>query len=224
MHTEIRRERLLTLGGVVFTGLLVLAAAAFPMPPGGDISAGKKPAWLAAHHDAALAQSYIRAVAALAFVALAVGIALVIRRHGASRLATATAFAGGIASGLLTLLAQAAGIAAALAAADGTGAAVVRSLGYAEDGFLTLSSLPAVLLFAAAGVAFLRSRIVPPWLAWLTLAGAPFAVLDALSYDGGPLEAVGILGLAFFLVWSLAAGVSIGAGRSGESGAAIDAV
>lgn len=33
--------------------------------------------------------------------------------------------------------------------------------------------------------------------------GVPLALLDAASYDGGPLAAVGIMGLAYFLVWSL---------------------
>ena len=40
----------------------------------------------------------------------------------------------------------------------------------------------------------------------LTLLGVPFAVLDALSYDSGPLESISILGLVFFLAWSLLVG------------------
>jgi hypothetical protein len=37
--------------------------------------------------------------------------------------------------------------------------------------------------------------------------------VDAASYDGGPLESVGVLGLAYFLLWSLAIGVSLFAAR-----------
>lgn len=216
MDNESRVERLLPLAGVAFTALMALAAVAFPMPPGGDISPGKKPAWLAAHHDAVIAQSYVRSLGALAFVVLALAIATLLRRHGQSRLTADAAFVGGVLSGLLLLLAQAAGIGSALAAGDGTSEAVVRSLGYAEDALLTLSSLPAIILFAAAGTAFRRTRLVPAWLAWITVAGVPFALLDALSYDGGPVEAVGILGLAYFLLWSLAVGISLVATRPGS--------
>lgn len=213
MQTEHRSERLLALGGVAFTALMALAAVAFPLTPGGDVSPGKKPAWLAAHANAVLAQGYVRALGALGFILLAVAVAALIRRHGASRSAATAALAGGLGSGLLLLLAQAAGIASALAAADGTSDTVVRSLGYAEDGFLTLSSLPAVILLAASGITFLRARLVPSWLCWFTLAGVPFALLDAASYDGGPLEPVGFLGLLYFLLWSLATGISLAASR-----------
>lgn len=222
MEDRTGAERLLPLAGVAFTALTMIGAIAFPMPSGGDIAPGRKPAWAAAHADAIVAQGYVRALAALAFVVLGVAVAGVIRREGASRTAGAAALAGGTASGLLLLLAQAAAIGSALAADDGAGAAVVRSLGYADDAFLTLSSLPAVLLFAAAGFWLLRARLVPTWLAWATLAGVPFALVDAASYDGGPLEAVGILGLAYFLLWSLAVGISLFAGRRPARTPALD--
>lgn len=209
MHEEATWQRLLPLAGVAFAALMVLAAVAFPLTPGGDVSPGKQPEWLGRHHDAIVAQGYIRALGAIAFVLLAAAVADVVRRRTGSALGASLALVGGVSSGLLLLLAQAAGIGSALAAADGTGADVVRSLGYAEDAFLTLSSLPAVLLFAAAGVAFVRARIVPAWLGWTTLAGVPFALLDAVSYDGGPVEAVGFVGLVYFLVWSLAVGTAL---------------
>lgn len=213
--------RLLPLAGVVYTALTVIAAVAFPMPPGGDVAPGRKPAWAAAHADAIVAQGYLRALAALAFVVLALVLAGVLRRAGASPTAAAAALVGGTATGLLLLLAQAAAIGSALAAGDGAGAGVVGSLGYADDAFLTLSSLPAVMLFAAAGYWLLRARLVPAWLAWATLAGVPFALVDAASYDGGPFEAVGVLGLAYFLLWSLAVGISLFADRRAARSAAL---
>ena len=222
METESRWERLLPLAGAAFAVLMVLAAATFPLTPGGDLSPGKKPAWLAAHHGAVVAQGYVRALGALAFIVLAVGIGALIRRHGASRAAATAALVGGVSSGLLLLAAQAAGIGSALAAGDGAGDAAVRSLGYGEDALLTLSSLPAVVLFAAAGSTFLRTRLVPRWLAWITLAGVPFALVDAGSYAGGPLEGIGFAGLVYFLVWSLAVGVSLVAARPANRGVAAD--
>jgi hypothetical protein len=221
MERHTGADRLLPLAGVVFTALNVLAAIAFPMPPGGDVAPGRRPAWSAAHAGAIVAQGYVRAAAALAFVLLAVAVAAVIRREGASRAAGTAALVCGAATGTLLLLAQAAAIGSGLAADDRAGAAVVRGLGYADDAFLTLSSLPAVVLFAAAGLWFLRARLVPAWLAWATLAGVPFALLDALSYDGGPFEAVGIIGLAYFLLWSLAIGISLFAGQRPPRAAAL---
>lgn len=56
---------------------------------------------------------------------------------------------------------------------------------------------------------FLKERLVPRWIAWLTLAGVPLALLDAASISGSPFEAIGILGLVYFLVWSLATGATL---------------
>ena len=94
-------------------------------------------------------------------------------------------------------------LSAALAAHDHLSAPVIRGFDSLNQGVLSLSSLPAVLLFAAAGTAFLHDPSAPRWLTTLTLVGVPLALLDASSYDGGPLAAVGIIGLAYFLIWSL---------------------
>ena len=53
----------------------------------------------------------------------------------------------------------------------------------------------------------LKLQLLPRWLTVLTLVGVPLALADAGSYDGGPLESVGLAGLAFFLLWSLVTGV-----------------
>lgn len=104
-------------------------------------------------------------------------------------------------------------MAAALYVDAGGDAAVTRALGSLQSGLLDVSALPGVLLFGAAGLAGLRSGFIPRWLAWLSLAGVPFALVDAGSYDGGPLESVGLLGLAYFLAWSLLIGVRLSLSR-----------
>jgi hypothetical protein len=203
-------ERYLPLSGAAFTTLTVAAAAAFPMPPGGDVSAASKPAWLGLHDNAIIGQSYLRALAAVAFITLAVAAAGACRRalpEGSSL--PSTALIGGAFTGGLLLLSQAVGLSAALFVHAGGSADTTRALAAVQDGFLDLSSLPAVLLFAAVGLTALRTRLLPRWLTVLTLLGVPFAVLDAASYDGGPFEAVGFLGLLYFLAWALLTGVRL---------------
>lgn len=205
-----RWERLLPLSGAAFAALMVLGAAAFPMPPGGDVSPASKPAWLATHYNTVIAQSYVRALGAVAFIALAVAAASACRRAlgGRSSLPTA-ALAGGAASGALLLLSQAVALGAALFVHAGGSPDTTRALGSLQNGFLDLSSLPAVLLFGAVGLSALRTSLLPRWLTIVTLAGVPLAVLDAASYDGGPLAAVGFLGLVYFLAWALLTGVRL---------------
>jgi hypothetical protein len=203
-------ERALPLAGAAFTGLTVLAAVVFPMPPGGDVSAASNPDWLAAHYNAVIAQSYVRALGALAFIVLAVAVGAACRRTvAAASSLPRIAIIGGALSGTLLLLSHAVGLAAALYTHDAGAADTTRALGALQNGFLDLSSLPAVLMFAAVGVASLRTGLLPRWLTVFTLVGVPFAVLDAISYDGGALEPVGFLGLIYFLAWALFTGVRL---------------
>jgi hypothetical protein len=206
-------QRALPLAGVAFTAITVLGGVAFAMPPGGDVSPASKPSWLAAHYNGVIAQSYVRALAAVAFIALAVAVGAAIQRvvPATSPLPRLATF-GGAACGTLLLLAQSVGVASALYVHDGGAAQTTRAMGDLQNGFLDLSSMPAVLLFAAAGAAGWRSGLFPKWLAALTLFGVPFALLDTASYDGGPLEPVGFIGLVYFLAWSLLIGVRLTAG------------
>jgi len=203
-----RAVRLLPAAGPAFAVLMVVAALTCPMPPGGDVSPASQPLWLADHVGPVIAQSYLRAGAALAFVLFAVALAGVLRRVLPPRtvLPDAALIVGTLTGGLL-LLSQAASIAAALLVRTGGAPDAVRVLAAMQDALLNLSSLPAVLLFAALGLGALRTgRLLPRWLTGLTLLGVPFALLDTLSYDSGPLESIGILGLVFFLAWSLLVG------------------
>lgn len=205
-----RWTRLLAASGLGFAALTVLGAVAFPMPPGGDVSPASKPLWLAAHQTATITQSYVRSLADLAFILFALVVAYTIRRRlDRATILPTIALVGGVLSGSLLLLAQATNLSAVLESRSGGSAAAVHTLGSLSDALLTLSSLPAALLFGAAGIAFLRTRVVPSWLAYLTLAGMPFAVLDAASYDGGPLETVGFLGVVYFLIWTAVTSIAL---------------
>jgi len=198
-----RTERILAAAGLLYPVLSVVGFAAFPQPPGGDVSAAHDPQWLIAHTGTVIGQSYIRALAALAFLVLAVAVARAVTPTAKSPSLPRLIVAGGAGCSILLLLAQATTLSAALATRDHLSPSVIPVFDSLNQGFLSLSSLPAVLLFAAAGAAFLHHASAPRWLTVLTLVGVPLALLDAASYDGGPLAAVGIMGLAYFLVWSL---------------------
>ncbi len=211
-------DRLLPASGAVFAVLMVVGAAAFPAPPGGDASPASQPSWLAAHRHAVIAQSYVRGFAAVAFVALAVALASALRRALPPRSALpATALIGGALSGALILLSQSLTLAATQLSSAGSGPDAIRALGAAGSAMLDFSALPAVLLFAAVGIGSLRAGILPRWLTGLSLAGVPIALIDAVSYDGGPLEAFGLIGLFFFLAWSLVVSLRLLVATSTES-------
>lgn len=197
-------RRLLAASSLIYPVLLILGFAAFPKPPGGDVSPAHDPSWLAAHSGAVIAQTYVRSVAALGFLLLALALSTV-----AKPIAGRLIVAGGAGCSLLLVVGQATVLGATLGVRSGASATVTRGLDNLSAALLDLSSLPAVLLFAAAASALFASPGAPRWLAGLTALGAPLALLDAMSYDSGPVEFFGIVGLAYFLVWSLLCAVAL---------------
>ena len=119
------------------------------------------------------------------------------------------ALVGGVLSCVLMIAAQASSVAAALFVRGGGGADATRAVGALQAAFLDASSLPAALLFLAVGVVSVRQGLMPRWLGVVTLVGVPVAVVDSASYQGGPLESVALVGLVYFLTWSLLAGVQL---------------
>lgn len=210
-----RSGRGLLWAGPVYAVLLVIGAAGFPAPPGGDVAPAAAPTWLAAHSDAVIAQSYVRGLGCLAFVVMGIAVAELAGRHFPG--ATHAALTGGILGGGLLLAGQAVSLGAAQYAGRHTGptsASATRALALLQDGLLDMSALPAALLLVAAGLVVLRGGAGPRWFGWFSMAGGVLAVLDALSYDGGPLAALGLVGLVYFLLWALLGGFLLSASRN----------
>lgn len=213
-------DRMIAASGLSYPILTVIGFAAFPAPPGGDVSAAHDPQWLTGHTGSVIAQSYIRAVAAIGFIVLAIALARFVGgRDPRGRSLARVVTAGGATCGTLLLAAQTVTLSAALASRDHLDPSAVRLLDHVNAALLDMSSLPAVFLFGAAGVALLH-QAVPRWFAIFTVVGAPLALVDALSYDGGPLAAVGIVGLAYFLIWSLTAATYLSRQRTSVADAA----
>jgi hypothetical protein len=209
-------ERWLPLGGPAYALLLVVAAAAFPAPPGGDVSAAAHPGWLALHTGTVIAQGLLRTLASLAFGLLAVGAAAACARRNGPGVLPALALVGGALSCVLMIAAQASSIAAALFVRDGGAVDATRAIGALQAALLDASSLPASLLFLAVGVVSVWRGLMPRWLGVATLVGVPVAVVDSASYQGGPLESMALVGLVYFLAWSLLAGVQLTRPDAGE--------
>jgi hypothetical protein len=199
------RRRLLAIGGLAYPVLTLLGFVAFPEPPGGDVSAAHDPIWLSGHTGSVIAQSYVRGLAAIGFLLLAIALGRVVERLSAT--AARLVQLGGAGCGLLLLCSQATMLAAASSSRAGVDGTAIRVLDGLEAGLLGLSSLPAVLMFAGAGAVLLRSGVLPRWFAVITALGVPLALVDAGSYSGGPLDAAGPVGLVYFLIWSTAAGI-----------------
>jgi hypothetical protein len=207
--TDTSPDRWLALGGPAYAALLAIAAIAFPSAPDGEVAAALHPVWLAQHTSAMVAQGLLRAVASLGFVVLTVALATACHRVRVRGAWPTLALVGGALTGLLMLAAQATAIAAALLVRSTGHTDSALALGHLQAAFLDMSSLPATLLFLGVGVVAGRRGFLPRWLALATLVGVPLALLDSASYDGGPLEPVAEVGLAYFLLWSLVVGIGL---------------
>ena len=209
-------ERWLPLGGPAYAVLLVIAAAAFPSPPGGDVTAAAHPDWLAHHTGAVIAQGLLRTLAAVAFAVLATGVATVCAQRTGPGALPRLALVGGVLTAGLMVAAQATSVASALFVRDGGGADATRAIGALQAAFLDASSLPAALMFLAVAMVSLPTGLLPRWLTLVTLLGVPIAIVDSASYQGGPLEPVALVGLVYFLAWSLLAGVQLTRPHTGD--------
>ena len=193
-----RFRRAQTVASFAYPVLMVIAFVAFPAPPGTDTSPAADLSWLSAHTGTVIAQSYVRAAGALGFLILSVALA---RRFTGT--AARSVLAGGAVTAGLILVAQTAVLAAAFGAREDLPHDALRLADPLNAALLDVSSIPAILLFAATATALLHDRTQPRWLGWLTALGIPLAAIDALSYTSGPFAAFGLVGLAYFLLWSL---------------------
>lgn len=203
-------ERLALASGIVFVALLVAAAFLFPAPPGETGSPAHNPDWLAGHRTGALAQVYVRGLAAVVQLIFIGALVTVIRRtQGHLGTLALLTFGGGITHTLVMLVANTATATAAVAAGQGVDAGAIRVLGTFADTGLTLEALAEALLFGAVGLVVLRTRVAPRWVGWLGLVGVPLYLVDAAAFPGSPVEFVGFLALLFELGWFLAASLAL---------------
>lgn len=121
----------------------------------------------------------------------------------------ATAFAGAVATGVLTLLVPAPGVAAAIQA-DDIGPPAAAALDSVGDAFFVGAELAAIVLVVATALATLRTPLFPRWWAWVSILLAVWLVI-------GP---IGWAGLLFgFTLWTIATSAMLAARTQRVAGA-----
>jgi hypothetical protein len=100
---------------------------------------------------------------------------------------TGIVFAGGLAFGLFSMAIVAPDLSAASVyyvdeeTLEPAAAQALNSLG---DGFFILAEYCAVLMLAATGVAALRTRVLPAWLGWVSIALAVLMLIPPIGWAG----------------------------------------
>lgn len=170
-------SRLLLGGGIGYVFWMLAAGALFPEPPGGDVTAGHVPTWLAAHANTVMTQDVLRSFAALSGMAFALGVAMLLR----SRLPERSPFPwlvliGAFAQCLLVLVAQGVDMGEAVASSDPSLHPMIRFSSFVSDELLDVTGVCWALYLAAAGLGILQSGAAPRLLGVYALLIVPFQV------------------------------------------------
>ncbi|GAB1692687.1 hypothetical protein [Krasilnikovia sp. M28-CT-15] len=172
---------------------------------------GSLPEFVADHRGLIIAQSVLFVLSAVVLLIFLTALREVLAGSG---LPATIAFGAGLVGYGANILGQAPQL--ALTALPGEAlqpqaAALLDALGYAT---LTLANAPIGLMFAAIGIAVLRTSVLPAWLGWLAVVTAAAATVLALSvvYPRGVLDPQGWLSYTLYpasVLWLVAAGVAL---------------
>jgi hypothetical protein len=210
LSTTTRSHRLAGIAGVLF--FVVMIARVILAPDEGDT--GDAAAVIAVkihrHATGVLLDDWAGGIAAILFVAFAVGLAGALRDAGARRELHALAVAGATAVLALASMQHALSATLAFSVADLAQPALTRALFDLSTLVEATLHLPIALTLAAASIAALRTGVLARWLANAGIAVATLnaAAAGALAHAGilaagGPL---GVLSLMTLLLWTLLAG------------------
>lgn len=202
--------RLALASGIGFVVLLVAAGPMAPAPPGPTAPAAQLADWFASNRDAALAQAYLRGLAALLLLVFVGGVVGVIQRaQGGVGALGLLALGGGVMFSTLLLISNVASATAALLAGQGGEPEVVRGLNALGATMRYLNSLSGALLFGTASAALLRAHAVPRWVGWLGLVAVPLFLAGGAGFPGTRLEPLNFIAFPFVILWPLALSVAL---------------
>jgi hypothetical protein len=173
--------------------------------PGDDPSALETLAYFEREESSIYAGSLIFFLGTLFFVWFAASVrqAILEREGGTGRLA-AIAFAAAAMKAVFDMAFVAPHVAGAFAANESDApldAGAAQALWYVGDGFFVAAEFAAALFFVAAAVAAFRTRVLPLWLAWLSLIAAVALMIPPIGWAalifGVPVWVL----LVSFLLW-----------------------
>jgi hypothetical protein len=179
-------ERLAALAGVVAVALWVigiLIQESTDMP--GDEPSGQEVLnWYVNDEQTILAGGFVFMLGALFFLVFLGALRVrLLAAEGPVGFLTAIAFAAGVAVGIFLLMLPAPDMAGALSRDElnGDAALAVNTLG---DMFFLGAELSAALLLAAAGLLFIRTRVLQVWLGWASLVVALWLLIPPVGWAG----------------------------------------
>ena len=206
-------ERLAALSGVVAVALWVIGIVIQESSnlPGDDAGGDEVLAWFASEENTILAGGFVFMLGALFFfVFLAALRVRLLEAEGPVGFLTALVYGAGIAAALSLLMLPAPDMSGALSNEELTGdaALAVNSLG---DMFFLGAELASALLIAAAGLIFIRTRVLPAWLGWASLVVALWLLIPPIGWAGLLLGVPLWTILVSVLLWMRPAGEPVAA-------------
>lgn len=179
-------ERLAALSGVVAVALWVIGIVIQESSnlPGDDAGGDEVLAWFASEENTILAGGFVFMLGVLFFfVFLAALRVRLLEAEGPVGFLTALVFGAGIAAAISLLMLPAPDMSGALSNEELTGdaALAVNSLG---DMFFLGAELASALLLVAAGLIFIRTRVLPVWLGWASLVVALWLLIPPIGWAG----------------------------------------
>jgi hypothetical protein len=208
--TTNRSHRLAGIAGVLFFVLMIARVILAPDEGEPGDSAVAIAAKIHGHAAGILLDDWAGGIAAILFVAFAVGLAGALRDAGARRELPTLAVGGSVAVLALASVQHALSATLAFSVADLAQPALTRTVFDLSTLVETALHLPIALTLAAASIAALRTGVLSRWLAvaGIGVAALNAAAAGALAHTGilaanGPLS---VLSLMTFLLWTLLAG------------------
>ena len=201
-------ERLAALAGVVAVALWVIGIVIQESSnlPGDDATGDEVLAWFAGEENTILAGGFVFMLGVLFFfVFLAALRVRLLEAEGPVGFFTALVFGAGIAAAISLLMLPAPDMSGALSNDELTGdaALAVNSLG---DMFFIGAELASALLLVAAGLIFIRTRVLPVWLGWASLVVALWLLIPPIGWAGLLLGVPLCTILVSVLLWMRPAG------------------
>jgi hypothetical protein len=201
-------ERLAALAGVIAVMLWVIGIMIRESTDLADKATGDQVlAWYSADEQTILAGGLVFMFGALFFLVFLGALRVrLLAAEGPVGFLTAIAYAAGVAVAIFLLLLPAADMAAAVSDDELTGDAALAINTLAQMFFLG-AELAAALMLAAAGLLFIRTRMLPVWLGWLSLVIALWLLIPPVGWAGL------LLG---FTLWTLLVSVLLWLRPAGE--------